>query len=61
MRCFIELEDLPIECDCGCEETEERDVYREDINGIFIPVEYSLYCKGCGRYLGHFAYGYWEY
>ncbi len=58
---FRELDDLPIECGCGCEETEERNVYREDTNGIFTPVEYSLYCKGCGRYLGHFAYGHWEY
>ncbi len=55
------MDDLPIECDCGCKETEKRNVYKEDINGIFTPVEWSLYCKDCGRYLGHFEYGHWEY
>lgn len=55
------METLPLECDCGCTETEERNVEMEDIAGTYTPVEWSLYCKGCGRYLGHFAYGHWEY
>lgn len=52
---------LPLKCDCGCKDTEERNVEKEDIAGTLTPVEWSLYCKGCGRYLGHFAYGHWEY
>ncbi len=55
------MEDLPITCDCGCKETEQRNIYKEDIGGILVEVEYSLYCKNCGRYLGSFAYGHWEY
>lgn len=56
-----DIEDLPLKCDCGCVETEERNVYTQDINGIFTPVEWDLHCKGCGQYLGHWAYGYWDY
>ena len=55
------METLPLDCDCGCTETEERNVEKEDIAGTYTPVEWSLSCKGCGRYLGHFAYGHWEY
>ena len=55
------MEDLPITCDCGCKETEQRNIFSEDINGIFVDVEYSLYCKNCGRYLGTYVYGHWEY
>lgn len=55
------MEDLPLTCDCGCKETEQRNIYKEDIDGIFVEVEYSLYCKDCGRYLGHYEYGHWEY
>lgn len=33
-----------------------------DIGGWNIPdgcvTEYDIYCKDCGRYLGHWAYGY---
>ena len=47
----------PIDCDCGCEETEVRNEVYEDGYRL---VEYSLYCK-CGKYLGHFAYGHWEF
>ena len=43
------MEDLPLTCDCGCKETEERNVYKDDINGIFTTVEYDEHCKGCGR------------
>ena len=57
----VEMEDLPLICDCGCKETEERNVYKDDINGIFTTVEYDEYCKGCGKYLGHYSYGHWEY
>lgn len=32
----MDIDKLPIKCDCGCNETEERNVYREDINGIFL-------------------------
>ena len=55
------MEDLPLTCDCGCKEIEERNVYKDDINGIFTTVEYDEYCKGCGKYLGHYFYGHWEY
>ncbi len=57
------MNDLPIKCDCGCQETKKVNVRKEDMDGYgtLIPVEWSLYCKGCGRYLGHFAYGHWEY
>ena len=54
------MEDLPLTCDCGCKEIEERNVYKDDINGIFTTVEYDEYCK-CGKYLGHYSYGHWEY
>ena len=47
----------PIDCDCGCEITEMRN---KEFQGNLV-VEYSLYCKKCGKYLGHFAYGHWEY
>lgn len=57
----VVMHDLPLDCDCGCTETEERNVYKEDINGISTTVEYSLYCKKCGRYLGFFSYGHWDY
>ena len=40
------MEDLPLTCDCGCKETEERNVYKDDINGIFTTVEYDEHCKG---------------
>ena len=55
------METLPLDCDCGCTETEEINVYKDYIRGIFTPVEWDLHCKKCGRYLGHFAYGHWEY
>lgn len=55
------MENLPLDCGCGCTETEERNVYKEDICGTFTPVEWDLHCKGCGKYLGHFAYGNWEF
>lgn len=51
----------PIDCKCGCEETEERNIYKEDINGIFVKVEYTLHCKKCGAYLGTYEYGHWSY
>lgn len=52
---------LPLKCDCGCTETERKNVCTEDIEGKKIEVEYSLYCKNCGKYLGSFSYGHWEY
>lgn len=55
------MEGLPLDCDCGCTETEEKNVYRDDIGGIYTPVEYDLHCKGCGKYLGHFFYGNWDF
>jgi hypothetical protein len=57
----IVLEDLPLKCDCGCKETEHRNIRTEDIDGISVEVEYRLYCKKCGEYLGSFAYGHWDY
>ena len=35
------MEDLPLTCDCGCKEIEERNVYKDDINGISTTVEYD--------------------
>ena len=55
------MDSLPLDCDCGCEETEHRNISTENINGIPTEVEYSLYCKKCGKYLGSFSYGHWEY
>ena len=52
---------LPINCDCGCKDTEKRNVVTEVIDGEDVIVEYSLYCVKCGRYLGSFSYGHWEY
>ena len=52
---------LPLDCECGCAETEQRNVYTEDIGGIPTEVEYDLYCKNRGKYLEHFAYGHWGY
>lgn len=47
----------PIDCHCGNCEEERRNVYMED----YFVVEYMSYCKNCGKYLGHFAYGTWDY
>ena len=47
----------PIDCECGCEETKKRNVVTQDN----IEVEYALYCKKCGAYLGTFEYGHWDY
>ena len=55
------MESLPLTCDCGCKETEKRNIRKEDIDGTPVEVEYSLHCKDCGRYLGSFEYGHWEY
>lgn len=55
------MEDLPLKCDCGCNETEKKNVIKEDIDGEMFEVEWSEYCKNCGRYLGYFSYGHWEY
>lgn len=48
----------PIDCPCGCKETEHRNVHTEAGIG---EVEYALYCKACGTYLGYFEYGHWSY
>ena len=55
------METLPLTCDCGCNETEKRNVIKEDIDGEMFEVEWSEYCKKCGKYLGYFSYGHWEY
>lgn len=49
--------DLPIDCPCGCEETEECDEYYEEYGRC----EYKVRCKKCGTYLGSYAYGNWDY
>lgn len=48
----------PIDCSCGCTETEHRNVYTQEGVG---EVEYKLHCKACGAYLGYFVYGHWEF
>ena len=55
------MEYLPLKCDCGCNETEKKNVIKEDIDGEMFEVEWSEYCKNCGKYLGYFSYGHWEY
>lgn len=50
-------EDLPIECDCGCKETEYYDEYYEEYGRC----EYKTRCANCGRYLGIYSYGHWDY
>lgn len=40
--------------------TETEYVYDEEENAK-IPAEYSVRCKYCGKYVGHFSYGHWEY
>lgn len=58
------MDNLPLNCGCGCKETEKRNISYEDLDGInmpAVPVEYYLHCKKCGKYLGYFAYGHWEY
>ena len=55
------MNEFPIKCDCGCDETEKRNVYTENIDGNLVDAEYSLYCKECGTYLGYFSYGHWDY
>lgn len=57
----IVMDNLPLECDCGCKGTEQKNICNEEIDGALVPVEYYLYCKECGKYLGYFAYGHWEY
>lgn len=37
-----DLPDLPLECSCGCHETEERNICTDDILGIFTPVEWVV-------------------
>ena len=43
------MESLPLTCDCGCKETEKRNIRKEDIDGTPVEVEYSLHCKDCGK------------
>lgn len=52
------MERLPLTCDCGCTETKRENVETQEGAGT---VEYDLHCDKCGKYLGHFAYGHWEY
>lgn len=47
----------PIACTyCGSKELEDRDFYKEEC----YVVEYSKYCKHCGKKLGTWSYGNWE-
>ena len=39
---------------CKHKRQEEKNCYYEDYH----CVEYDIYCKDCGKYLGHWAYGY---
>lgn len=50
-------EELPLECSCGCKETEEYDEYYEECGRS----EYKLRCQKCSTYLGIWAYGHWDY
>ena len=50
-------EELPLDCDCGCKETEMTDIYYQD----HYMCEYQLRCKQCGKRLGIWAYGTWNY
>lgn len=39
----------------------QHEIKNEEIGGYNIPdgttTEYDIYCKDCGKYLGHWAYG----
>ena len=50
------IEELPLECDCGCRETEDYDEYYEEYGRC----EYKTKCSACGKYLGSYSYGYWS-
>lgn len=54
------MDNVPTRCACGCEEFEKADVYTEEVHGRPVEVEYKLYCKNCGKYLGSYAYGHWS-
>jgi len=54
---YEKQEDLPLECLCGCKETEDYDEYYEEYGRS----EYKTRCKKCGTYLGSWAYGSWDY
>lgn len=51
------LVELPLVCECGCEDTIHKNSYYDEIG----EVEYDIHCAKCGQYLGRFAYGCWEY
>lgn len=53
----INWDELPLKCDCGCEETIHDNVYYDGA----LEVEYYLLCAACHKYLGSFCYGMWEY
>lgn len=52
------MSELPLKCDCGATETKRENIEAEP--GVDI-VAYDLHCAECGKYLGHFEYGLWEY
>lgn len=52
------MESLPLNCDCGCNETIHKDSQYDKEVG---EVSFYLYCARCGTYLGHFEWGHWEY
>ncbi len=48
-----------IECpNCRCKETKQTNVYKCDDATI---CEYTLKCKICDEFMGHWAYGHWQY
>lgn len=51
------MDELPLTCDCDSNETVHKNPYYDEIG----EVEYDLHCAECGKYLGHFVYGCWEY
>lgn len=51
----------PIDCKCGNYEEKRKIMHQETIDNKIVDVEYIRYCKNCGKYLGHFDYGKWDY
>lgn len=52
------MDNLPLVCDCGCDVTKHEN---SEIDKEIGEVAFDLKCARCGRYLGHFEWGHWEY
>jgi hypothetical protein len=56
---WIHEKDLsPKQCTCGCKKFVNKNY--DTIDGHII-CEYDTHCKECDAYLGHWAYGYYDF